>query len=172
MKEDLAEKIAEMFKEEPFDGKSLNSKKEGLYKDFLEQFNAALSGINGEIEKICEKISAVYEEHKIDIDKVKFGKAQKIVNMTFKYLMLFDDAKEYKEVFRHCDMPIDGLILEYFKEKDPEIKFKNSWSNLEEEDYKKLQKEIKKYCENQEGWTKYPLYDEFTIWFEMQERNR
>mgnify|MGYP003297448817 CR=1 FL=1 len=45
-----------------------------------------------------------------------YGKAQKIVNMTFKYLYCFDDAKDYSERFAPCHMALDSYILAWVQE--------------------------------------------------------
>lgn len=47
-------------------------------------------------------------------EKATFGKAQKLVNMTFKYLYCFDDAQNYIEKFEPCHMPLDHFILDWF----------------------------------------------------------
>lgn len=45
-----------------------------------------------------------------------YGKAQKIVNMTFKYLYCCDDFRTTKEEhFAYCHMPLDSYTLEWFK---------------------------------------------------------
>lgn len=44
-----------------------------------------------------------------------YGKAQKIVNMSFKYLRCCGDAKDYMAHFRYCHMPLDSFTLEWFK---------------------------------------------------------
>ena len=43
-----------------------------------------------------------------------YGKAQKIVNMTFKYLYCYSDAPDYYERFEPCHMPLDSYILDWF----------------------------------------------------------
>ena len=41
----------------------------------------------------------------------EFGKAQKVINMAFKYLYCFDDATSYLPHFTYCHMPIDSYTL-------------------------------------------------------------
>lgn len=43
----------------------------------------------------------------------EFGKAQKVINMAFKYLYCFDDAPLYPDHFKHCHMPIDSYTLNW-----------------------------------------------------------
>lgn len=45
-----------------------------------------------------------------------YGKAQKIINMTFKYLYCFDDASIYAERFEPCHMTLDSYILNWVNE--------------------------------------------------------
>lgn len=60
-----------------------------------------------------------------------FGKAQKIVNMSFKYLYCCDDAlTNYIEHFKFCHMPLDSFTLEWFK-RDVNIR---EWFKNEERD--------------------------------------
>ena len=50
---------------------------------------------------------------------LKYGKAQKIVNMTFKnaYCLQHNGIKEdkFEKYFEHCHMPLDSIILEWVK---------------------------------------------------------
>lgn len=47
---------------------------------------------------------------------VTYGKAQKVVNMTMKYLYCLKGAEQeqYKEKFQYCHMPLDSFMLEWF----------------------------------------------------------
>lgn len=47
-------------------------------------------------------------------ERLAYGKAQKIINMTFKYTFCLDGAKEKQEYFKYCHMPLDSLTLEWF----------------------------------------------------------
>ena len=115
---------------------------------------------------------------------VTYGQAQKVINMTFKYLYCLDDKKQYKEdIFDKCHMPLDSFTLAWYKRnilkktdaKDYQIKSEDSWSKLEKEKYTHIQKLIKKRVE--EGLKikingsniplpKAPLDAEFVIWQE------
>ena len=52
------------------------------------------------------------------ITGIAFGKAQKIVNMSFKYLFCLQNAedKKYAEKFEYCHMPLDSYTLEWYKQ--------------------------------------------------------
>ncbi|MGN0744035.1 MAG: hypothetical protein ACI4MZ_01995 [Christensenellales bacterium] len=107
----------------------------------------------------------------------KYGKAQKIVNMSLKYLYCFfycdnnsefDDSKNRfnidndvaKSIFASCHMPLDSYTLNwYYKEVEKGTKNKLAWSSLEESDYNKIEKGIKTHLTDQNV-----LQSEFLIW--------
>ena len=91
---------------------------------------------------------------------LKYGKAQKIDNMTFKYLFCFDEAENYGEKFDVCHMPIDSYILNWYNDSSKN-KCTVDWSDLEEKQYYELQNEIKKILGNY-----HPFLAEFYIWAE------
>lgn len=129
---------------------------------------------------------------------IKYGKAQKIVNMSLKYIYCFDDSKKYREKFCHCHMPIDRYTLEWFcryvvkelnakkeeKEKLDRISVTKirdtSWSSLdagkEMYQYSWIQKQIRDFLVdghdsdylNLDGQPLTPFEAEFYIWPEMQ----
>lgn len=109
-----------------------DTKHNGMCQDFLDFFN----------EKLQKK----------SIAKQEYGKAQKIINMTFKYLSCFEDAEDRKEYFKFCHMPLDSYILNWYKR---EVKKEAipEWSNLKKEEYKEIQKNIRIHIEGEK-----PLY--------------
>lgn len=180
----LAKKIIELFKryakasnktEEKDNSIDFSEKLAKISTEFLNDYKNVMKELNELISKSEVPNSATY---KIDVDNIKYGKAQKIVNMTCKYLMLFDNASEYEKVFRQCEMPLDSKILEYYNKTivkslresgNNEIqRCTTAWSNLEYEEYKDIQKNIKEFCKLNKDTdlklTGYPLIDEFTIW--------
>ncbi len=63
-----------------------------------------------------------------------FGNAQKLVNMTAKYMFLsaYGDSQQRKK-FKNCHCPMDGVMMERLKDNCEEYKlewegFKKSWS--------------------------------------------
>lgn len=129
---------------------------------------------------------------------IMYGKAQKIVNMTMKYLLCMQGSEEYIERFKDCHMPLDTYTLAWFcdtvvswyKKKEEAkttrisiTKIKNtSWSNLEcgsngvQYSYLWMQKLIREYLENKDnvnyrnekGDSLTPLEAEFYIWPEQK----
>lgn len=126
--------------------------------------------------------------------KIHFGKAQKLVNMTFKYLYCTKASEKYAKKFKPCHMPLDTNTINWFcdsvvawlPKKKGEIsktQIKDiSWGNLEcgKEDetysYTWMQTKIRAYL-NSESNTQYrdsdgkpltPFVAEFYIWPEQQ----
>ncbi len=136
--------------------------------------------------ELCHRIEELY-------GAIPYGKAQKIVNMSFKYLYCFDDSQKYAGQFEECHMALDSYTLEWFMRfvlNDKEHKHikktriaENSWSKLvcgnndkEEYSYLWFQNQIKNFLasdrnkvyvdENNEKL--HPFQAEFYIWSEMQ----
>lgn len=134
------------------DYSDFDTKHEKFCKDFLDDFNKVLSKSNH--------------------NEVKYGKAQKIVNMTFKYLYCFDDAENYADLFEKCHMAIDSYIIEWYNEnvvKSKNVKkIKETWSNLTVGQYTKIQKNIGNYLNSEDNkkYSPIPFYAEFIIWQE------
>ena len=104
---------------------------------------------------------------------LKYGKAQKIVNMTFKnaYCLQHNEIKEdqFEKYFEHCHMPLDSITLEWFKRTQTWLKdyckedpsngscdflckyLPESWSKMKSDDsgnrygYETIQKKIRDY---------------------------
>ena len=93
----------------------------------------------------------------------EFGKAQKVINMAFKYLYCFDDATLYLPHFEYCHMPIDSYTLNWCFDNCAKKFYKKSdipnWSTLKESDYKTLCAGIRTTLLH-----KSPLIEEFDIW--------
>lgn len=93
---------------------------------------------------------------------IKYGQAQKVVNMAFKYLFCCEDASS-KPAFKYCHMPLDGLIMNWCK-KEFKISVnsdKDAWSKLTEEKYTDITKAI--FCKLKSGDVEYSIGDENTI---------
>ncbi len=134
--------------------------------------------------EFCEQIKTHYKE-------IPYGKAQKIVNMSFKYLFCLSDSQKFASRFKDCHMALDQYTLEWFirfvlsKETHKHISVtkirETSWSKLscgssqEEYSYLWFQNEIRRYLSSEksiyiteEGEHLGSLLAEFYIWPEMQ----
>jgi hypothetical protein len=134
---------------------------------FENEKNSALDQIKKKIEQYFSNNSSLskddFDQFHHELCKIwcesfnnnigTYGKAQKIVNMTFKYLRCCNDASTHKDCFCHCHMPLDSFTLEWFKrrvapylDKKDFVKGKMiSWSNLEYGSCDYFQKDNKEY---------------------------
>lgn len=157
LKQHVAEQVVSVFKSGYFSH-------EALCEDFVTSFLRVIQELNAAI------ISFGLPDAKIAEDEITYGLAQKIVNMTFKYLYLFDDKEKYESIFKQCHMPLDSYILDYLRSgvdaewKVDAIKSDDKWSKLEEEDYTRISESILKKCKEQSDDLRYPLFAEFYIW--------
>ena len=135
--------------------------RETLSKKFCKYFeNSALvsqESFDKWHQDTCEYFLNELNE-KLKEKKLCFGKAQKVINMTFKYLYCFNDAEEYEDYFKFCHMPIDSYTLNWCYENG--LYNKNdieNWSNLNKEIYYELSKKIVERLDR-------PMLSEFVIW--------
>ncbi len=102
--------------------------------------------------ELIEQVAALFIKEKLDNRKsyvTTFGLAQKVVNMTFKYLYCFHDFIQLDIDFTKCDCPIDSIVLNQMKS-DKLLKSARSsyvWSKLTDTTYDELQKAL----DNQTG---------------------
>ena len=124
---------------------------------------------------------------------VEYGKAQKIVNMTFKYLYCNNYSKKSK--YDHCHIPLDSVILDWIWDNKAILddsynnlkiekrflkKYFDSWNNLKYDSeniivddkngevrysYMFYQNLIREFCEGKECT---PLQLEFLVWPQYQ----
>lgn len=66
----------------------------------------------------------------------RYGLAQKLVNMTYKYFWIFSEYIDKKIDFSHCDCPLDSIILSKLENKN------HAWSKIKKEDYEEAQNDI------------------------------
>lgn len=113
---------------------------------------------------------------------VTYGQAQKVINMTFKYLYCLDDKKQYKDIFEKCHMPLDSYTLEWYKRhiypidktKNFKITSNDKWSNMDPQKYQAITNDIKLHLQYasitingvKEDLPQTPLETEFIIWQE------
>ncbi len=158
---ELADSFVNYFKSDPPKNEKKFDEGHGKRcKNFLQNFNTLLKDY--------------------DIEKISYGKAKKIVNMTFKYIYCFDDNIDFN-YFKYCHMTLDRYTLKWFLEdvrvwlEKDNCKFaKNkipAWSNLDKGDNDKelfsylwIQTQIRKYLNKQDKYSKIPFIAEFTIW--------
>ena len=93
--------------------------------------------------------------------KFTYGQAQKWINMTLKYLSMFD-YKKIEKVYEYCHIPIDNYILDKTGKK-----FKTAWSRINSyEDYLDFQLFFRTKYKN------IPLDEEFYMWINASQSSR
>lgn len=104
-----------------------------------------------------------------DVFCLSFGNAQKLVNMTAKYMFLASYLDEDKrEWFANCDCPMDGNMIRIARKKG-NLKLNSvfSWSKMNEKDipqYEKFQKVISDLCIKEKGIL--PIEFDYLYWDE------
>ena len=87
-------------------------------------------------EETCQRFSALPG---IDL---KYGKAQKLINITFKHLYCFADSDSKADHFKHCHIPIDNNVIDWCKKNAGIKKPPTSWSFMEYSDYHTIETSI------------------------------
>lgn len=99
-----------------------------------------------------------------------YGRAQKVINMTFKYLACSDISERYKDALKFCHMTLDGYTLDWYKNEiidwhnslkksDPTVKILkkadvSEWSKLNNYwEYKKIQRLIREYLKTKPSFS-------------------
>ena len=94
-------------------------------------------------KKICEKLSEKLNTVNESFGRV--GRAQKVINMAFKYLSYVDDT--YDKVLPYCHMTLDSYTLEWYKSINKKWK-RIEWSKIDNyDDYYSIQDYIRKYLD-------------------------
>ena len=115
-----------------------------------------------------------------------YGKSQKIVNMSLKYIYCLEGADKKEDYFTYCHMPLDRFILEWMTRNVFSIVKDNkgkklantkieSWSKLEDKSkngqysYSQLIGFIREYFNSQNEYVGLTMFQaEFYIWKEIQ----
>lgn len=161
----------------------LEKKECGFLAAFKKYFEEAPAKSQNDFDdwhhEMCEKFRACFNN--VNFKNLQYGKAQKIVNMTFKNIYCLNGAKDKEDYFKYYHMPLDSLTLEWvYRNVKPTNKEKYTrekipaWSKLRYENegnapklsYKSIQEDIRKHFENSNEWT--PLKAEFVIWPQIQ----
>lgn len=127
------------------------------------------------------------KEHFRIYKDLKYGKAQKIVNMMFKHLYCFQSEEDWtsrwEPYFQYCHVTLDNFTLEWFERQVPPNLRVESWSKLEylkdtknKNGYLFYQTKIRDFFEAEEKKKESiykqvtPFQAEFYIWPEIQLR--
>lgn len=154
--------------------------KEECCRDFLDKFNDIIEkGLCFEEihKKLCDAFLNLLNGRLRNKGLVeqKYGKAQKVVNMTFKYLYCFAENDDIIQYLQQAQMPLDSLTLKWYESFSGEHFV---WSNLNEADYRHIVGRIKTKLNNKDA--KYddvllpnqPLMADFIIWAEEKRKKQ
>ena len=102
---------------------------------------------------------------------ISYGKAQKIVNVTFKFLYLYCDiVPGTPGHFTFCHFIIDRYTLIWYKDvvckKLGTTPPKKPWRDMDYPEYIEIQYNTRKYLGMQEEYSQNPFLAEFEIWSE------
>lgn len=112
-------------------------------------------------KKLCENFCKDFngKTKGFQVQTIGFGKAQKIVNVSLKYIYCLKGADKYIEKFEHCHMVLDRYTYSegFYKQKViPSLNLKKSgltsWSNLEFGEYEVIQQNIRKFMKTQKEY--------------------
>lgn len=153
------------------------------HRDWRKEFDALHAAA-------CETVQKFLRDQGYAEDSCTYGKAQKVVNMTFKHIYCFSEGKK-RTWFQECHMALDFFTLEWFKRSIAQHGAKyilgkvDNWSALqvsEEDEYigKKDQRfysyhflvaKIREFFDDHKPFGPlFPLEAEFIIWPEIQTR--
>ena len=86
--------------------------------------------------ELCEGFLDVINKPEHKIDTQNYGKAQKVINIIFKFLVAYGKCKNVDD----CHVPIDSFVLRWLYKSD---KYQGAaWSNLSYEQYTRIQTDI------------------------------
>ena len=98
---------------------------------------------------------------------IEYGKAQKIVNVAFKYLYLFCDIVPGNPGhFTFCHFAIDSITLAWYKNHIDSNCAVGNWSDMTYDEYIEIQKNIRAYISKHIP-DKTPFEAEFEIWSDL-----
>ncbi len=90
-------------------------------------------------KKLCEGFLKTLNDKANNIEDQQYGKAQKVINITFKFLVAH--GKLDPKYAEKCHMPIDSFVLNWLYGSD---KYNNerAWSYITQKDYEEIQAKI------------------------------
>ena len=122
-------------------------------------------------DSLCSGFLAVLNDPENGIACQQYGKAQKVVNIIFKFLSAYGKCEGYE---KDCHLPVDSLVLKWLCGK--ETYNGTSWSNLTKEQYDGIRVKIADKIKS-DGGVKlldrvYPVENvleaDFFIWYSMK----
>lgn len=125
-------------------------------------------------EEICRRFSA------LPGIEIKHGKAQKLLNITFKQLYCFADAESKADHFKYCHIPIDNNIITWCENNAGITPPPTAWSFMSYSDYSKFEDSLYSWLNSKDN-TKYrtadgipcsPLQLDFIAWISKSDTRK
>ena len=146
----------------------------GLAKKFVEYFKGVFFSSQEQFDEWHEEICYSFvDEFNTKVMRpsgykdIEYGKAQKIVNITFKFLYLFCDIEEGEPShFKFCHFAIDSINLKWYKKHIDAKCSVGNWSDMTYSEYIDIQIRIRNYI-SKNMTDKTPFEAEFEIWSEL-----
>lgn len=107
--------------------------------------------------------------------ELSYGQAQKLINLTFKYLTTYSDYETYADLFRFSHMTIDGTVLRTLRSKQKLLQYlgvdsvrvnfviEHGWTSMTKEQYHDLLIEYRRAIDPYLGDKSY-MHLEYCIW--------
>ena len=93
--------------------KSISNK---IWEYFNVKHKAGDTTTKKEFDELHEELCQLFLDETKKLGKAyTYGNAQKLINMTFKYLACFQDYPAFAALFDYCHAPIDNISLKQFK---------------------------------------------------------
>ena len=144
----LADKFIDYFSSSAKSEKEFNEWHSQTCNEFMDSFNALLK--KSQYTRI-----------------MNYGKAQKIVNVAFKYFYMFCDSGEISvQYFEFCHFTIDKYTLRWYNKYNIGASYTKSWSNMSEKEYFRIQSEIFAHIRKTTSDIT-PFLAEFEIWSDL-----
>lgn len=172
--------------------KSITALKDKIKSFFVNKNTYNQTSFDAWHKDACDNFLSTFnnEAEKYSVEEQKYGKAQKIVNMSLKYLYCifkcntdkeFDDKQTkfgmqvspsvVDSYFEYCHMPLDSYTLNwYYSLKKYKTQKKLTWSSLSKDNYNLVQNNIRDYLSGQDHLPKNVLKTEFIVW--QQEKTK
>lgn len=133
-------------------------------------FPESQKDFNEKHKELCKAWKESLRNNENTGDNLFYGKAQKVVNMMFKYMYCYSYLNDFsipEEAFKYCHMTLDSVTLRWISDRWDDgkeiITSKTEWSKLSEyEDYEAISKIVEANEYKLEPYTKFEA--EFFIW--------
>ena len=131
----------------------------GQLKEFIQIKFASEDKYNAEHKKLCNGFLSELNKQLAEVGakQQSFGKAQKAVNMTLKYLYCFCDRKDFEALFMYAHMPIDTYIMNWCRSNSLLPRKNYVWSNLTEDEYYEIAGGISDFLKTAPSYDEMPL---------------